>query len=157
MNKSDKPQDKPLQPARDPHLTLRSGAFKLNSLDDGDDVKFEMRFFENVIEEDPCNEDALMLLGHAYTRRGEFQRGLEIDRRLTRLRPDDPTAFYNLACSYSLMGSVDEAYAALEKAFGLGYRDLAHVLKDPDLEKLREDSDFRRFVSRFIAHDKNGS
>jgi hypothetical protein len=135
----------------DPRLSLGTKVFRLDSAGRDDDRGFEIRFLENVLAHDPCNEDALMVLGHAYTRRGEFERGLDIDRRLTRLRPADPTAFYNLACSHALLGDVPSAYTALEKAFTLGYADLGHVLKDPDLETLRRDRGFRRFINEIAA------
>ena len=113
-----------------------------------EDEDFELEFLENVVSEDPIEESSLILLGHLYTRRGEYRKGLEVDRRLARLRPDDPVVYYNLACSLSLVSQIDEAYAALEKSVELGYRDFEHLLKDPDLELLREDSRFRGFCKR---------
>ena len=58
-----------------------------------------------------------------------------MDERLARLEPDNPLVFYNLACSYSLTEQFDRAALALEKAFGLGYRDFNWLAKDPDLAK----------------------
>ena len=140
-----------LPPAFDPQLTLRSRSFEVSSLHADDDDRFELNFMEEVIEEDPCNEDALMLLGYAYTRRGEYKKGLDVDSRLVRLRPADPTAYYNLACSYALLEQVDDAFAALEKAVSLGYRQVQQMMKDPDLANLREDPRFRRFLSRVFG------
>jgi tetratricopeptide (TPR) repeat protein len=107
-----------------------------------DYADFEREFFEGVLKADPCEEGALTVLGHAYTAAGEIGKGLEIDQRLSRLRPDDPIVFYNLACSLSLMGRLDEAFDALNRAVSLGYRDLEHLMEDPDMENVRRD---RRF------------
>ena len=138
-------------PAPDHRLTLRSRQFKLAGDAPVDDEQFEMRFFEEILSHDPCNEDALMVLGYAYTRRGDYRRGLDMDRRLARLRPADATACYNLACSYALTGDLDGAFASLERAVGLGYHDLAHLLKDPDLAPLRQDTRFRRLLQRMVG------
>lgn len=142
-------------PATDPRLTLRPQLFQIAPYHQADDEQFERKFLEELIDQDPCNEEALMVLGHAYTRMGEYEKGLAIDRRLVRLRPADPTAFYNLACSCSLMSQVDDAFVALERAVSLGYRDLTHMQKDPDLTNLRQDPRFRRLMGRL--HSKGGS
>ena len=138
-------------PAFDRRLTLQPQAFELASFGDADDERFELHFLEEVLSRDPCNEDALMILGHAYTRRGEYQKGLAVDQRLVRLRPADPTAYYNLACSHSLLRQVDDAFAALERAAALGYRDVAQLSEDPDLGNVRKDARFRRLVSRLTG------
>ena len=112
------------------------------------DEEFQLEFLERVVRQDPCEESSLGLLGHLYTRKGEYEKGLEVDRRLARLRPEDPTVFYNLACSLSLTGEIAECLSALEKAVALGYRDLDHLLKDPDMANLREDRRFKGFCER---------
>jgi len=132
----------------DPRFSLVPLQLRLAGASAVDDERFELQFYEEVLRQDPCNEDVLMALGHAYTTRGEYQKGLEVDRRLVRLRPEDPTAFYNLACSYSLTGRLDDSILTLEQAIRLGYKDFAHMLKDPDLENLRKDERFRRLIAR---------
>jgi len=112
----------------------------------GDD--FEVRFYEDVLRKDPCEESSLIMLGHMYTRRGQYEKGLEIDRRLVRLRPQDPIAFYNLACSLSLLGRIDEAFEALEQAVAKGYREVDHLMSDSDLASLRRDPRFEPFCRR---------
>jgi len=64
---------------------------------------------------------------------------LALDRRLAALRPRDPVAFYNLACSHSLLKQLTRGFAALRKAIQLGYRDFDHMQLDMDLEHLRKD------------------
>ena len=137
-------------PVFDRRLTLTRKPIPISRLA-LDDAQFELSFIEEVVQHDPCNEDALMLLGHAYTRRGDYERGLAIDRRLTRLRPGDPTVYYNLACSYSLLRRIEDAFGALEKAVSLGYRDLNHVLRDPDLANLRNEPEFGEFANRLFG------
>ena len=102
------------------------------------DLDVRIEFIEGLVRRDPDYVDALQLLGDQYTQRGRFVEGLQIDERLSRLEPDSPLVFYNLACSYSLTGQFDRAAEALEKALSLGYRDFNWLAKDPDLRKLRK-------------------
>jgi len=98
---------------------------------------------EGIIRRDPSYVDALQILGDHYTRRGQHEHSLKVDKKLARLEPRNPLVFYNLACSYSLNDAVDLAAAALEKALALGYRDFKWLAKDPDLRVLREHPCFR--------------
>ena len=107
-----------------------------------EDLEFEIKFFEGVAKRDPTYIEALQILGDAYTKTGQWKRGLHIDRRLAKLCPDSPLVFYNLACSYSLMSRLDQAFAALRRAVKLGYDDARWLNQDPDLENLRQDSRF---------------
>jgi poly(3-hydroxybutyrate) depolymerase len=68
------------------------------------------------------------------------------------LRPDDPIAWYNLACAQASLGRPDPAFDALLRAVDLGYayRDRAAELTaaDPDLERLRADPRFGLVLER---------
>jgi tetratricopeptide (TPR) repeat protein len=88
------------------------------------------------------------MLGQALTRVGRHNEALEADLRLADLRPKDPVAFYNLACSYSNLENLDAAFDALRRAFDLGYRDYRHMLRDPDLENVRRDRRFKSLLDK---------
>ena len=118
-----------------------------------EDLDFEISFYENLLKENPNFIDALIALGDAYTKRGRYKEGLNIDQRLVRLKPDDSFVHYNLACSYSLLKESNLCLEALEKAIHLGYRDFAFMEKDPDLEFIRKDPRYRELLSRYTqAH-----
>lgn len=109
-------------------------------------LDFEIAFYEKLVGAYPDFVDVLVPLANAYTRRGHHQQGLEIDLRLTQLRGEDPLTWYNVACSYALLGRLDEAIEALRRAFQLGYTDLAFLSKDADLANLRRSPKFREFL-----------
>jgi len=114
---------------------------KLNRIEERDlDTKIE--FIEGLVRRDPNYVDALQILGDHYTQRGRIGEGLKVDERLARLEPGNPLVFYNLACSYSLAGEMDQAIRPLERAIDLGYRDFDWLAKDPDLKPLRADPAF---------------
>jgi tetratricopeptide (TPR) repeat protein len=112
------------------------------------DFEFEIKFYENLFQERPDFVEALIALGDPYTKAGLYQKGLEIDLRLSQLRPDDGMVFYNLACSQSLLKNIEAALKALIAAIKLGYRDWEFMRQDPDLDNLRQDGRFQEILER---------
>jgi tetratricopeptide (TPR) repeat protein len=112
-------------------------------------LDFQIAFYEGVLKEDPNLVDVLIPLGDAYTKRGLYEKGLEVDLRLSRLRPGDASVFYNVACSYSLLRQMDSALEALEKALALGYNEFKFLMSDPDLENLRKDPRFNKLMEKY--------
>lgn len=106
---------------------------------------FEQQFFEKILQERPKYIHALMALAEIYTARKLYHKGLELDKRLAELCPEDGVVFYNLACSYALVGEPDQAFAALEKSVELGYNDWKHMLSDADLKSLHRDPRFKKW------------
>ena len=112
------------------------------------DLDIKIQLMEGIVRRDPEYIEALQLLGDHYTQRGRYDQGLKVDEQLSRLEPRNPLVFYNLACSYSLIGEVDAAASALEKALALGYRDFKWLAKDPDLRTLRKHPLFREIEAK---------
>lgn len=112
-----------------------------------DDSDFEINFYKRLLEKSPNFVEALMALGDVYTKKGMYQEGLEIDERLAKLRPYSSSVLYNLACSYSLLEDIHNAFNAIQRAIECGYRDFDYILKDRDLENLRQDKRFREYFS----------
>ena len=108
-----------------------------------EDLDFFIAFFEGVLRRSPCFVEALMALAEAYTRKGLYGKGLEVDEQLVALRPQDPVCRYNIACSYSLLGRVEEALRQLRQAIELGYEDFSYMAQDPDLVNVRQDRRFQ--------------
>ncbi|MFC1594268.1 hypothetical protein ACFL38_02970 [Candidatus Omnitrophota bacterium] len=107
-----------------------------------DTLDFEIKFYEELLQKQPNFVQALIVLADAYTKKGYYEKGLTIDKRLAELKPDDPIVFYNLACSYSLMNQIDLSLEALSKAAEHGYDDAAYMQQDADLYNVRADVRF---------------
>jgi tetratricopeptide (TPR) repeat protein len=112
-------------------------------------IEFEIEFLGRILERDPFFVDALRVQATNLAARGLYARALQIDRRLVRLIPDDAVAWYNLACSYAVLGMIDPAFFALERSLELGYGALKRLRRDPDLKALRRDPRFFRLLRRF--------
>ena len=107
-----------------------------------DDHAFEIAFFESVLRREPEYDTVIEILGGMYTKVGRIRDGLKMDRKLVRLRPDDATAHYNLACSLALTRKLDDALLTLSVAISLGYNDADWMAKDPDLKCLKNHAAF---------------
>ncbi len=118
---------------------------------ENEQTEFEMKFFSDVLQRYPDYVDALRVFGSLLIKKGHHQEGLEIDRRLVGLRPDDAVAHYNLACSYCLLRKHDQSLAALKKAFELGYNDFAYLRKDSDLESIKQDRRFKQLLREYAG------
>jgi tetratricopeptide (TPR) repeat protein len=118
------------------------------------DDEFTIWFFEGVIEKYPTYVECLMYLGNAYTATGMYEKGLKVDLKLARLRPEDPLVHYNLACSFSLLRRLNESLGSLEKAIDLGYDDLIHLVNDSDLDSLRDDEVYKVLINKLKKSSK---
>jgi predicted Zn-dependent protease len=110
--------------------------------------RIELRFLEGVRRRVPGHEPVLQALGHLYTRVGRYEDGLQVDLELTKLQPDNPQHWYNLGCSYALVGNRSKAFEALHRAVDLGYHDADWMRQDEDLASLRDDPSFEALLAR---------
>jgi tetratricopeptide (TPR) repeat protein len=112
------------------------------------DLDVEISFLEGLLRRDPAYVDALELLGDDYSRRGRHTDTLRVDEQIHHLRPADPNALFNLACSLALTSQPERALHELERALDLGYRDFKSIQRDPDLASVRKHSGYRRLRAK---------
>jgi|SRR6266436_3655515 len=116
---------------------------------DQSQLDFELEFFAGILERNPGYIDVLRVMGNNFTLKGRYGQGLQIDKRLVQLRPNDALAHYNLACSLALLKRPDQALRALRRSIELGYRDFRYMLEDRDLDSIRRDPRFRQLMREF--------
>jgi tetratricopeptide (TPR) repeat protein len=112
-------------------------------------LDFEVEFFGRILERNPDFVDVLRVMANNLTLKGRYAEGLQIDKRLVQLRPADPLAHYNLACSYALLKRSELAIKTLRRAVELGYHDFRYMREDRDLESIRHDPRFRQMLREF--------
>ena len=61
-----------------------------------------------------------------------------------------PTDYYNLACYLAMQNKLEEALAELEKAFKKGYSDLAWLMRDGEIAKVRNHPRFRELLKKYF-------
>ena len=121
----------------------------LTRLAEQSQLDFELDFFSGILEHHPCYVDVLRAQGTNLTLKGRYAEGLQIDKRLVQLRPTDPLAHYNLACSYALLKRTEQAIKTLRRAVELGYRDFRYMREDRDLDAIRHDPRFRQLLREY--------
>jgi tetratricopeptide (TPR) repeat protein len=112
-------------------------------------LDFELEFFGRILERHPSYVDVLRVQGNNLTLKGRYVEGMQIDKRLVQLRPSDPLAHYNLACSYALLKRPEQALKTLRRAVELGYRDFRYMREDRDLDSIRHDPRFRQLLREY--------
>ena len=114
-------------------------------------LDFELEFYSAILARCPLFMDVLRAHGNNLTLKGRYADGLDIDKKLISLKPGDPLAHYNLACSYALLKKTDQAITTLSRAIELGYRDFRYIREDHDLDAVRGDPRFRQLLRQFGA------
>ena len=112
------------------------------------DISFDIEFYERVLERVPDYVEVVELLGCLYTEAGRIDDGLRMDELCVELDPENPTAYYNLACSLCLTMRDDEALNMLGKAIALGYNDVEWMMEDDDLMGLHENREFNELIAK---------
>lgn len=129
------------------HSTLTGNA--LVRPQDQSQLDFEIEFYGGILERHGGFVDVLRVQGNNLTLKGRYAEGMQIDKRLVSLRPSDPLAHYNLACSYALLKRPEQALKTLRRAVELGYRDFRYMREDRDLDTIRHDPRFRQLLREF--------
>src|SRR5262249_21127758 len=96
----------------------------------------------------PDDVRALSMVCGTWLAVGDRARSRDWADRALALDPDDPMVVYNIACSYAVLGQVDEAIDCLEKAVRLGYTHKEWLEQDTDLIALRGHPRFQALLKR---------
>lgn len=96
---------------------------------------------------EPDNTHIWLALGWCYKRIRRLDRAIESLEEALAVQPSDALVHYNLACYWSLAGSVDVALAYLGNAFDIdaSYREL--VDDETDFDPIRQHPSFRELTS----------
>lgn len=112
---------------------------------------FEIEFFERILHRAGDFPEVLSALAERLCEKGWYQRAVVLDERLALLRPRDPAAHYNHACTLARLGRSDEALAALRSAIQRGFDDAEFLTSDRDLVSLHARPEFQRLVERLAC------
>jgi len=69
---------------------------------------------------------------------------------------DYPYALYNIACIHAGTGRKAEAVAALGRAVEAGFRDFDWILRDKDLDPIRDEEGYRKILAGYEKPSKSG-
>ena len=103
--------------------------------------------WQRVVEANPVNGRFWNSFGDAAYGNKEYRRAILAYEKALELGAGFPAnAAYNIACCYALLGEKEQAFKWLQKAFDMGFRNLAHSQTDSDLQILHDDPRFNKIV-----------
>ena len=100
------------------------------------------------LELNPDDVRALYMGATVQIKIGNKKLGLEWSNKALELEPEDVGVLYNVACSYSLLGKIDEAIELLGKAVDDGFDHIEWIENDSDLDPLRDHPKFRSLIEK---------
>jgi tetratricopeptide (TPR) repeat protein len=72
-----------------------------------------------------------------------------------KLDPNMAWAYYSVACLYALSGNKGQAFDYLKQSLERGLSDKKHIESDPDMDRLREEKEFRRLMIKYFPDKSN--
>ena len=100
------------------------------------------RFYEEALKRDADHVDALNNLGVVCFSDQDYSTAQQKFEAITRIRPGDVDAYYNLACVHAAKGELRDSLAYLKKAISLRLVVREWAREDPDLNNLRSLPEF---------------
>jgi serine/threonine protein kinase/Tfp pilus assembly protein PilF len=98
------------------------------------------------LETVPEDVRARILLASNLANSGDADEAIRYLQTAVALRPNDGNTLYNAACTYGCLKMKRESLDTLNRAVSAGYGNLNWASRDPDLNCLHDDAEFRKLV-----------
>jgi Flp pilus assembly protein TadD len=102
--------------------------------------------YESFVRGNPDNGRGWFDLGYALHYSSEHTRAIQAFEQAIHFGYRKPTSMYNIACANAMMGNRDAAFDWLEKSVDAGFDIGGYITGDEDLDSLRSDPRFKRFL-----------
>jgi non-specific serine/threonine protein kinase len=119
----------------------------IGRLADGTKLREQMNgVLRKQLETVPEDVRARILLASNLANAGDEDEAIRHLQTAVALRPNDGNTLYNSACTYGCLKRKNEALDALKRAIAAGYGNLNWAARDPDLNCLHDNAEFRKLV-----------
>ncbi len=105
----------------------------------------------DLVEKNPGSAVGWMLLGYTRHAQGKLDLALEAHLKAANFNQVQATAFYNIACVYSLQDKPEQSMEYLRKAVAAGFADPTLLATDTDLENVRGMDGFDELLPEFLT------
>jgi tetratricopeptide (TPR) repeat protein len=105
-----------------------------------------IKLYEAFVREQPNNGRGWFNLAYALHYSSEHAKAVEGFERAAQLGYRTPTSMYNAACAHAMLNHRDAAFEWLDKAVEADFDIGGYVRSDDDLDNLRSDPRFKRFM-----------
>ena len=112
-----------------------------------------VRKYESFLRDNPDNGRGWFDLGYALHYSSEHTRAIQAFEQAIHFGYRKPTSLYNIACAHAMMGNRNAAFEWLEKSVDAGFDIGSYITGDEDLDSLRSDPRFKRFLD-FAERDR---
>jgi tetratricopeptide (TPR) repeat protein len=113
-----------------------------------------VRMYEAFLKTQPTSGRGWFNFGYAVHYSGDHSKAIDAFKRAIEFGYKPPTSTYNVACANAMAGNKDAAFEWLDKAVEAGFDIEGYITSDEDLDSLRSDSRFARFVEMADEHHK---
>lgn len=83
-----------------------------------------------------------MAIGYEAYTKADYETAAKYYLAHLQTNPTDSGSWYNLSCCYGLLGKADLAAKYLQVAYKNGFRDLEHISRDSDFDKVKAETKF---------------
>ena len=101
---------------------------------------------QQQLERVPEDVRARILLGAMQALLGDEEESVRQLQTAVALRPNEAGILYNAGCTYAIMKRKSETLEMLKRAVSNGYGNLDWMRKDPDLDCVHDDPEFKKLV-----------
>ena len=102
--------------------------------------------YKKALHHNKTFKEATINLSTAYMKNSNFEEALKTLEKGIVLDSKNPHIYYNYACYYSLTGQPAASLENLKTAIQFGFNNFKQIEIDPDLEKLRQSPEFKRWA-----------
>lgn len=105
-----------------------------------------IELYSSFVKTEPDNGRAWFNLGYSLHYSREHARAIEAFQHALALGYHKPISAYDIACAYAMLNQKDAAFEWLDRAIKEGFNSYGDLSWDRDLDGLRSDPRFRRFI-----------
>jgi serine/threonine protein kinase/Flp pilus assembly protein TadD len=103
-------------------------------------------FYPRFLSQHPDDSRARIFYAIGLGRLGRTTEAKEEAARAADMSPDDALMLYNVACFYGVIGEKSAAIDTLKRAIAAGFRYLEWIKRDPDLDNIRNESEYLELI-----------
>jgi thiol-disulfide isomerase/thioredoxin len=104
------------------------------------DVDKAIAYVSDFLESHPNHEDAIGALRYLDYVKGDYDKALVYAQKAMTFGTPGAEQWYDLGSAYAMANQPDSAFAALNRAIGLGWNDAQYMDDDADMKSLHEDA-----------------
>ena len=134
----------------------RSMVVKADSLYTAGQWASAAQLYEQIVALNEVDAMSMYRLGLCYHLDDNLPNAIKVHQMASSYPENRPNSIYNLACAYSLSGDKDRAFEALQSAIDARFDNGTLIVRDSDLDNVRDDPRFQEILRRVFGEGYTG-